>query len=203
MWDDRYASDEYRFGTKPNRFLIECVSRLYPGIQAGYHTGRVLSLGEGEGRNAVYLAGLGFDVTAIDQSVVGLAKAQRLAAQRGVSITTITADLNEYVIQPAAWDLVIDFFCHMPAPDRSLLHRRVIEGLKPGGAYILEIFTPAQLELATGGPKTRDLVMTLEDARRELAGLNLRVARELTRPRDEDDPSTPLLAVLQVLGIKA
>ena len=203
MWDDRYASDEYRFGTKPNRFLIECVSRLYPGIQAGYHTGRVLSLGEGEGRNAVYLAGLGFDVTAIDQSVVGLAKAQRLAAQRGVSITTITADLNEYVIQPAAWDLVIDFFCHMPAPDRSLLHRRVIEGLKPGGAYILEIFTPAQLELATGGPKTRDLVMTLEDARRELAGLNLRVARELTRPRDEDDPSTPLLAVLQVLGIRA
>lgn len=202
MWDDRYASDEYRFGTKPNRFLIECVSRLYPGIQAGYHTGRVLSLGEGEGRNAVYLAGLGFDVTAIDQSVVGLAKAQRLAARRGVSITTITADLNEYVIQPAAWDLVIDFFCHMPAPERSPLHRRVIEGLKPGGAYILEIFTPAQLDLATGGPKTRDLVMTLEDARRELAGLNLRVARELTRPRDEDDPSTPLLAVLQVLGIK-
>lgn len=203
MWDDRYASDEYRFGTKPNRFLIECVSRLYPGIQAGYHTGRVLSLGEGEGRNAVYLAGLGFDVTAIDQSVVGLAKAQRLAAQRGVSITTITADLNEYVIQPAAWDLVIDFFCHMPAPERSLLHRRVIEGLKPGGAYILEIFTPAQLDLATGGPKTRDLVMTLEDARRELTGLDLRVARELTRPRDEDDPSTPLLAVLQVLGIRA
>ncbi len=203
MWDDRYASDEYRFGTKPNRFLIECVSRLYPGIQAGYHTGRVLSLGEGEGRNAVYLAGLGFDVTAIDQSVVGLAKAQRLAAQRGVSITTITADLNEYVIQPAAWDLVIDFFCHMPAPERSLLHRRVIEGLKPGGAYILEIFTPAQLDLATGGPKTRDLVMTLEDARRELTGLDLRVARELTRPRDEDNPSTPLLAVLQVLGIRA
>ncbi len=203
MWDDRYASDEYRFGTKPNRFLIECVSRLYPGIHAGSHTGRVLSLGEGEGRNAVYLAGMGFDVTAIDQSVVGLAKAQRLAAQRGVSITTITADLNEYVIQPAAWDLVIDFFCHMPAPERSLMHRRVIEGLKPGGAYILEIFTPAQLDLATGGPKTRDLVMTLEDARRELAGLNLRVARELTRPRDEDDPSTPLLAVLQVLGIRA
>jgi len=70
MWDDRYASDEYRFGTQPNRFLIECVERLYPGIQADSHAGRVhvpgkrvLSLGEGEGRNAVYLAGLGFDVT--------------------------------------------------------------------------------------------------------------------------------------------
>ena len=195
MWDDRYASDEYRFGTKPNRFLEECVPLFAPGS-------RVLSLGEGEGRNAVYLASLGFDVTAVDQSAVGLAKAHRLAAQHGVSITTVTSDLNHYVIEPHAWDVIIDFFCHMPLPERAHLHQRVVAGLKPGGVYILEIFTPAQLELATGGPKTRDLVMTLEDARRELAGLDLRIAREIIRQRDEDDPSTPLLAVLQVLGIR-
>jgi SAM-dependent methyltransferase len=201
MWDDRYASDDYRFGTRPNNFLVDCAALLNPeGTPA---TGsRALSLGEGEGRNAVYLAQLGYDVTAVDQSAVGNAKAHRLAGMKGVTITTVTADLNDFVIEPASWDVIIDFFCHMPQPERVELHRRVIDGLKPGGAYIYEIFTPRQLELATGGPTTRDLVVSLEQARRELAGLDLRIARELVRRRDEDDPDSRLQAVLQILGIK-
>lgn len=195
MWDQRYASEDYRFGTRPNQFLVDCAALLRPG-------GRVLSLGEGEGRNAVYLAQLGFDVTAVDQSAVGNAKAQRLAEMKGVTITTITADLNDFVIAPDTWDVIIDFFCHMPQPERVQLHHRVIEGLKPGGAYIYEIFSPRQLELATGGPTCRDLVVSLEEARAELAGLDLRIARELVRHRDEDDPDSRLQAVLQVMGIK-
>ncbi len=78
----------------------------------------------------------------------------------------------------------------------------MIDGLKPGGAYIYEIFTPQQLELGTGGPTTRELVVSLEQARAELAGLELRVARELVRHRDEDDPDSRLQAVLQVLALK-
>lgn len=194
MWDERYATDDYRFGTRPNQFLVDCTAGLTPG--------RALSLGEGEGRNAVYLAQLGFDVTAVDQSAVGNAKARRLAALKGVCITTVTADLNDYVIEPGSWDLIIDFFCHMPETERVALHQRVIDGLKPGGAYIYEIFTPQQLELATGGPTTRDLVVSLEQARTELAGLNLRVAREVVRHRDEEDSDSRLQAVLQVMGIK-
>jgi SAM-dependent methyltransferase len=195
MWDDRYASAEYRFGTEPNRFLVECAQHLAPG-------GSVLSLGEGEGRNAVYLAGLGFDVTAVDSSAVGLSKARRLARERDVTLTTITADLNAYLIQPAAWDGIINFFCHMPSVERAALHQRVIAGLKPGAAYILEVFNPQQPQYGSGGPTDRDLLMSAADARRELAGLDLRIARELTRHRDDDDPDTPLVAVLQVLGIK-
>ncbi len=194
MWDQRYASDDYRFGTRPNKFLVDCAAQLQPG--------RALSLGEGEGRNAVYLAQLGFDVTAVDQSAVGNAKALRLATIKGVSITTVTADLNDFVIAPASWDVIIDFFCHMPRPERVQLHRRVIDGLKPGGAYIYEIFSPGQLALATGGPTSRDLVVSLDEARAELAGLNLHIARELVRHRDEDDPDSRLQAVLQILGIK-
>jgi len=194
MWDERYASDDYRFGTRPNKFLVDCASQFKPG--------RALSLGEGEGRNAVYLAGLGFEVTAVDQSTVGLAKARLLAEKNGVRITTVTADLNDYIIQPAAWDLIIDFFCHMPSAERAPLHQRIIAGLKPGGAYIYEVFAPAQLELATGGPTTRDLVVSLDEARVELASLDLRLAREIVRHREEDDPATPLLAVLQIMGIK-
>lgn len=196
MWDDRYATDNYRFGTLPNRFLEECAVNIKPGAS-------VLSLGEGEGRNAVYLASLGCRVTAVDCSSVGLAKAHRLAAQRGVTITTITADLNDYVIEPAAWDVIINFFCHMPEPERIPLHQRVTAGLKPGGVYILEVFNPQQPQFGSGGPTTRDLLMSVDDARRELPGLNLRVLREVVRHRDDDDPSTPLVAVLQVLGIRA
>ena len=194
MWDERYATDEYRFGTNPNRFLINCAAGLKPG--------RLLSLGEGEGRNAVYMASLGFEVTAVDQSAVGLAKAQRLAAERGVPLTTVTADLNDYVIQRGAWDVIMNFFCHMPRPERLPLHRRVVEGLKRGGAYILEIFRPGQLRLATGGPRTRDLVLSLADARAELAGLQFEIARSLLRHEEDDDPSTKLLAIIQVLAIK-
>lgn len=195
MWDDRYATDDYRFGTQPNRFLMECAALLK-------HGAKVLSLGEGEGRNAVYLAGMGCEVTAVDCSAVGLAKALRLARERGVSLTTITADLNEYPIQPGAWDAIINFFCHMPSAERAALHQRVIAGLKPGGAYILEVFNPDQPRFGSGGPTDRDLLMSVDDARRELPGLRLDVARELTRRRDDDDPSTPLVAVLQVLGIR-
>ena len=195
MWDDRYATDEYRFGTQPNRFLEDCASLLPPAA-------RILSLGEGEGRNAVYLAGLGFDVTAVDASAVGLAKARQLAQERGVTLTTITADLNDYPIEAAAWDVIINFFCHMPEPERAPLHQRVIAGLKPGGAYILEVFSPQQPQFGSGGPTTRDLLLSVEDARRELTGLDLRIVRELIRHRDDDDPSTPLVAVLQVLALK-
>ncbi len=194
MWDERYASEDYRFGTRPNRFLVDCVAGLTPA--------KALALGEGEGRNAVFLAGLGFDVTAVDQSAVGLAKARRLAQMNGVRLHTITADLNDFVIQPAAWSLIINFFCHLPSAQRAPLHQRVTAGLVPGGAYVYEVFSPAQLQLATGGPSHRDLLVSLEEARRDLAALDLRVGRELVRYCEEDDPSTPRMAVLQVLAVK-
>jgi SAM-dependent methyltransferase len=194
MWDERYASEDYRFGTRPNRFLVDCVAGLTPA--------KALALGEGEGRNAVFLAGLGFDVTAVDQSAVGLAKARRLAQMNGVRLHTITADLNDFVIQPAAWSLIINFFCHLPSAQRAPLHQRVTAGLVPGGAYVYEVFSPAQLQLATGGPSDRDLLVSLEEARRDLAALDLRVGRELVRYCEEDDPSTLRMAVLQVLAVK-
>lgn len=194
MWDERYATDDYRFGTQPNKFLVDCAARLKPG--------KTLSLGEGEGRNAVYLAQLGYDVTAVDQSAVGLAKARRLAKARGVSLTTITADLNNYLIAPSSWDVIMNFFCHIPQSEREPLHRRVVAGLKPGGAYIYEVFNPQQVAFATGGPSARDLLVSLAEARQELAGLDLRVAQEVVRRREDDDPDTEWLAVLQVLALK-
>ena len=92
MWDERYAADEYIFGTEPNDFLKANISQLKPGS--------VLCLADGEGRNGVYPAQLGFDVTAVDMSSTGLEKARKLAVTNGVEIKTIQADLNDFMIEP-------------------------------------------------------------------------------------------------------
>ncbi len=93
MWDERYDTEEYVYGTEPNNFLVSVADRIPRG-------GKVLSLGEGEGRNAVYLAKLGYSVTAVDQSAVGLKKAERMAVDNGVAIKTIVSDLAGFRIEP-------------------------------------------------------------------------------------------------------
>lgn len=194
MWDDRYRSDEYVFGTAPNDFLAAVATRL--------PAGRVLSLGEGEGRNAVYLAELGFQVLAVDSSAVGLAKAQRLAKSRGVTIETQVADLADYDIQPGSWDVIISFFCHAPSVVRKPLHRKVVRGLCADGVFVLEAYTPAQLELKTGGPPTKDQMMSLISLQEELAGLDFIHGIEIVRNVVEGRQHTGQGAVVQVLARK-
>jgi SAM-dependent methyltransferase len=194
MWDERFSEPGYAYGTIPNGFL-ESVAERMP-------TGRVLSLAEGEGRNAVHLASLGYDVTAVDASSVGLAKAERLAAERGVVIATVQADLAELEIEPGEWQGIVSIFCHLPPTIRASLHERCLRGLAPGGAFVLEGFTPRQLELATGGPKTRDLLMNLGVIRRELPGLRFEIAREIERPVVEGRYHRGTAAVVQILARK-
>src|SRR5262245_4923475 len=94
-WDERYSAPGFAYGTEPNDFLSAVADRIPPGP--------ILTLGEGEGRNAAFLAGLGHEVVAVDQSEVGLAKARRLAEERGVRVETQPADLSDYPIRPGAW----------------------------------------------------------------------------------------------------
>jgi SAM-dependent methyltransferase len=173
MWDERYSRPGFAYGREPNAFLAEVAPRI--------PTGRVLSLGEGEGRNAVHLARLGHRVLAVDASSVGLAKARRLAAEHGVEIDTLEADLAEHVIEPGAWEGIVSIFCHLPPAVRRRVHRSAASGLAPGGAFVLEAYTPRQLAYGTGGPPRAELMMTLAELRDELPGLELEVARELER----------------------
>lgn len=196
QWDARFSQEEYVYGTKPNDYLVECTPSLPPP------PARVLCLAEGEGRNGVYLAGLGYRVTGVDASAVGLRKAQSLAAQRGVSLETVVSDLGEYVISPGAWDAVICIFCHLPMPLRRRVHRAAVEGLRPGGVLVLEAYTPAQLALRTGGPPVRELLYTAEELREDFAGLELPILRELERDVVEGSLHRGRAAVVQVLGRK-
>jgi SAM-dependent methyltransferase len=194
MWDERFSEPGYAYGTEPNGFLVSVADRI--------PRGKVLCLAEGEGRNAVYLAGLGYDVTAIDTSTVGLAKAEELAHDRGVTIETVNADLEEYQIEQGVWQGIVSIFCHLPPVIRAALHERCLRGLAPGGVFVLEGFTPRQLELGTGGPKSRDLLMELEIIRQELPGLRLEVAREIEREVAEGKYHKGAAAVVQILAVK-
>jgi len=195
MWDKRFSEPGFAYGTEPNEFLATVADRI--------PMGRVLSLAEGEGRNAVYLAGLGYKVTAVDASTVGLAKAERLAAERGVAITTVHADLEDFEIEPGVWQGIVSIFCHLPPVIRAALHERCLRGLVPDGAFVLEGFTPRQLELATGGPKTIELLMELATLRQELQGLRFEIAREIDRPATEGKYHRGTVAVVQVLATKS
>ncbi len=193
-WDDRYGGPEYAYGTAPNDFVAAMADRIPPGA--------VLCLAEGEGRNAVYLAGRGHRVTAVDASAAGMRKAQALARQHGVTIDAVVADLADFVIAPGAWDGIVSVFAHLPPPLRARVHRAAVAGLRPGGVFLLEAYTPRQLEFATGGPPTAELMMTAAALAGELAGLELQILRELEREVHEGRYHHGPGAVVQVLAVK-
>ena len=192
MWDERYSQPGFVYGTEPNEFLATVAGQIPDGP--------VLCLAEGQGRNAVFLAGLGHRVVAVDQSAAGLAKAQELAERRGVAIETVQADLAEFPIEPGAWSGIVSIFCHLPAAIRAPLHRAVVRGLRPGGAFILEAYTPAQIGRGTGGPQELDLLATLATLSAELAGLEFSHAVEADREVREGRYHTGRAAVVQLVG---
>lgn len=150
-WDERFASGDFQFGEAPNRYLEELRPWFRPGLRA-------LALGDGEGRNGAWLAGQGLEVTSLDWSPVGMAKAARLAQARGVAMSTITADAAAWDYPEGGFDLVAWIYLHLPPADRAAAARGVLRTLAPGGLLALECFTPAQQGRRSGGPKMPELL---------------------------------------------
>ncbi|NBW82969.1 class I SAM-dependent methyltransferase [bacterium] len=197
MWDERYSGREYFYGKEPNDFLREQISIVNPGE-------RVLCLAEGEGRNAVFIAGASANlhVVALDASATGLAKTKELSAERSVSVHTVHADLAEFDLGLEEWDVVVSIWCHLPSALRKQVHAAVVRALKPGGRLILEAYTPDQLKHGTGGPKSLDMLMQLNDLKSELAGLEVVIGRECERDIHEGQGHQGLSAVVQVVAKK-
>jgi SAM-dependent methyltransferase len=154
FWNERYNDVQYAYGTEPNDFL-----RSLP-IVSGL---KVLCLAEGEGRNGVYLAGLGNEVTCIDYAEEGLKKTVRLAEQLGVEVTCICADLGEINLEENSWDLIIGIFAHFPLHVKHHIWPQIYAALKPGGKLIIEVYDQEQLRFGTGGPQHPDLLYTIEE----------------------------------------
>ncbi|MCG7547485.1 class I SAM-dependent methyltransferase [Pseudoalteromonas sp. Of7M-16] len=194
MWDERYDTDEYAYGIEPNNFLREQFKMLPKG--------RILSLAEGEGRNAIFLAKQGYCVTAVDSSTVGLEKAKKLAKANNVSIECIHADLSEFNFGEDCWDGIISIFCPLPSKLRELVHFKVESGLRLGGVFLTESYTPNQLQYGTGGGDCIDTMQTKESLTKEFKRLKFSHLIETERDVIEGTFHTGLASVVQAIGKK-
>lgn len=192
MWDERYGSDQYAYGKEPNTFLRAEAERI--------PTGPVLCVAEGEGRNAVHLAGLGHAVTAVDLSSAGLRKAAQLADERGVKLDLVQADLSTYTPQANAYVGIVSIFAHLPTAVRQRLHNLLARALLPGGVLVLEAYAPKQLGFGTGGPKDPAMLPSLDELKAELSALDFVVAREVERDVTEGTFHTGHAATVQIVA---
>lgn len=192
-WNDRYSNTSFFYGEDANDFLKEVADQIPPQSS-------VLCLAEGEGRNAVFLATLGHKVSAVDQSKVGLEKLQQLAAQKNVKIDTFVADLADFKIEENTWDAIVSIWCHLPSELRAKVHASCVKGLKKSGLFILEAYTPDQLNYKTGGPDNTDLLMTESALKKELEGMAFITLKESTRVIHEGQGHNGMSAVVQVLA---
>lgn len=166
FWSARYraAGDDYLFGTAPCSFLA-----VRAGLFAGL--GEVLSVADGEGRNAVWLAEQGCRVTATEISPVALEKAARLARGRHVAVDFVQADLLDWAWPEAAFDAVLGIFIQFVGPvERAQLFASMQQAVRPGGLLLLHGYTPQQLAYGTGGPSAVENLYTAALLRAAFAG---------------------------------
>lgn len=155
-WNDKFSKEGFMYGLHPNEFIKKHV-HLVP------EKGEVLCLAEGEGRNAIYLASLGFRTQALDASDVGLDKLSKRAQEEGLTIETTLIDLKDWKLT-RQYDAIVASFMHLPEPLRSETFKTAIEALKPQGYMIMEFFSKDQMrgDFPSGGPKDLELLYDVE-----------------------------------------
>jgi SAM-dependent methyltransferase len=169
-WNNRFSAEGYLFGRAPNVFLASQRGRLKPGMRA-------LSIADGDGRNSVFLASLGLDVTAFDFSPVAVEKAKRLAAEAGVRVDHRQSDILAWEWEPSRYDAIAAiFFQFLDPAQRAKVFAGLVASLAPGGLLLLQGYRPEQIANATGGPKDAENMYTeplLHESFRELEILHL------------------------------
>jgi SAM-dependent methyltransferase len=175
-WEARFATPDYAFGKEPNYFLQSC-RKLLPQL------GRALAIADGEGRNGVWLAEQGLDVVSLDFSPAAQKKARALAAERGMKVTFVQADVHAWDYPQAAFDVVVEIFAQFSSPsERAIKWRGMRRTLKCGGVLIIQGYTPRQLHYGTGGPKRLENLYTRTMLEREFGDF-----RDLNIVREERD----------------
>src|SRR5579875_2232978 len=173
-WDERYSGPDLVWGPVPNRFVVEELAGLRPG--------RALDLGTGEGRNAIWLAAQGWQVTGVDFSAAGLARAAALAAERGVTVDWVNADLRAYRPEPGAYDLVLIAYLQMRADPLAGVLAGAAAALAPGGTLLVVGHDRENLSRGVGGPQDPELLYTPDQIVAGLSGLTVTAAERRERP---------------------
>ncbi len=164
IWDERYSNEAFAFGENPNVFLTETLPQFNPG--------KALCAAEGEGRNAVFAAGLGWEVSAFDLSEYGKIKAEILATKNLVSIDFTVGDIQTLQYDANSFDALVMIYAHFPTSIKSSCHHQLITYLKPGGLIIFEAFSKNHIQYNSinpkvGGPKDMDQLYTIEEIKKD------------------------------------
>ncbi|MEN9972770.1 MAG: hypothetical protein RIS20_1117 [Bacteroidota bacterium] len=193
FWNERYKEAVFAYGLVANDFLQE---QSFP---AG---SKILCLAEGEGRNGVFLAEQGHDVTCVDYSEEGIRKMSQLAEMKGVVIHPICADLNEFDFQVNTWDGIVIIFGHLPTALREKVHGQFYKALKPGGKLVLEAYHKSQMDYKTGGPMTETMLYSDEELRSDFHEFEHLKITQLEREVHEGEYHFGKAAVIQVIAVK-
>lgn len=170
-WDDRYRQPGFAYGKSPNQFFKEQLATLTPG--------RILMPADGEGRNGVYAATRGWQVTSTDLSTEGQTKALLLATELQTTLTYLTGDLEDLSFPPAAFDAIGLIYAHFLAEKKSLLHRQLNTYLKPGGIIIFEAFSKNHIaNPQVGGPTDQDVLYSVEEIRDDFHNYEVLLLKE-------------------------
>jgi SAM-dependent methyltransferase len=175
-WDQRYAATDLVWGAGPNRFVVQEFTGLPPG--------QALDLAAGEGRNALWLAEQGWQVLALDFSRVAIKRGHRLAAERGVEVSWVVADVLSAHLPDGSFDGVLVAYLHLPAPRRAAVLAGAAAALAPGGTLLVVGHDRSNLSGGVGGPQDPDVLYTPDEIVGELPGLNIRRAETALRPVD-------------------
>lgn len=194
LWNERFSKEEYVYGKEPNRFFKEEIDKLNPG--------RLILFGEGEGRNGVYAAKLGWEVDAVDWSNAAKEKAEKLAADNNVKINYTIADLSDYTPKENYYDAVALIFLHLDPSLRKYIHKKAVDSLKSGGVVILESYSKEQLSNSSGGPKNPDLLHSLEEIFSDFADLEITSFSKEKITLDESHLHNGTADVIRYVGIK-
>ncbi len=193
FWNERFGNEEYIYGKRPNTFFKEQIDKLKPGS--------ILLPAEGEGRNAIYAASQGWDVVAFDISEKGKEKALRLAAENQFSIHYKITDVLQFQ-SDAQFDAIGLCYAHFPAEIRNQAHLHLMQFLKSDGIVIFEAFSKAQLGNASGGPKNKEMLFSVEEIKTEFPQLNFKLLREENIELSEGNHHQGIAEVIRFVGMK-
>lgn len=194
FWNERYATVEYAYGTEPNQFLRQILVKIPPG--------KILFPAEGEGRNAVFAAKLGWDVTAFDVSTEGKKKAEQLASLNEVKINYIIDNFENISLTINSFDCIVLIFAHMTPSKRKDYHQKLISFLKPGGILILEGFSKKQISNNSGGPRDINMLFSKDELRSDFELLSELIITETDYNLNEGSFHQGIASVIRANGIK-
>ncbi|BAK72092.1 bifunctional 2-polyprenyl-6-hydroxyphenol methylase/3-demethylubiquinol 3-O-methyltransferase UbiG [Arcobacter sp. L] len=172
FWNSKFLTEEFFYGLHPNEFLAS-------HLETFKEHKKMLCLGEGEGRNAIFFAKKGFEITAIDASDIGLSKlAKRAEEEEKLNIKTVCLDLNHWEVTEK-YDVIMASYLHMYKNEREILFKKIEDSLNKNGYFVGEFFSTKQLTYNSGGPKDLDLLYTVEDFLNHFDSCKKEVVEEL------------------------